>query len=1803
MTRRATAPESSGGGSSGLARGTTPASGYPPACDLGTRGSRALRALRSIAAGACLLSSSALAQSDGVSLFTTDAGTPAAISAGVAAEPGAAMRRDRIGRVDTEYLGALRNEVAAGRSGKLRVNLFRDVEHQASIQRSTSTASGYTLSGPLDDVPFGRVVLVVNNGRTMGRVYTPQGNWSIRTTGAMQTVEPLAPTPLRCGLEAEPPEDEMAARETPERQVLHFDGGSDALRRRRNPSAGATPAVRGTRLVSPPGLGRPSNADAGVPKARFAPPVASSDAVVASDDGDVVDVLVVYPSVVRDIQGGHGRMLSLIDLDIATVNEAYATSGVKLRVELAAAVEVEYDWHLTRGALDWYYTTIYLDDVWIPVLDHLTGKDDGYLDEVHALRDRYAADLVLLHLGDETPRKVARMPIWGIAHGLPEVTGAALEERGFSVATSGDGTVVAHELGHSMGLWHDRHDHWGNEPFPYSHGFRYEHDYTYNVEGDTARVRYGTIMATQTNAIYNGFVLAFSNPDLVHPGDPNLTLGVPGDEPSSAVDGPANAARHLNELRGVLANVRSRADADPCRYELTGGGGQELTGRRGVGGGHELTGGGGQVPAGGGSYRVRIDTQPDCSWAVNTSESVSSVSDPEGTGSAEISYTVTANEGWRRSVEVLVAGRLLVRDQAGSRPITPVCERSAGIMTALKEVHPDSAFVNDNGFLDHRDCTELDFGPDYLASVRRLEYLYGGNRGHPRDVRANTLGDELRTGDFDGLTGLSELWVTDIERVPPGLFSGLTGLRILTLESEYYLYPVELREIAPGAFDGMPGLRVVSIHNSGLRRLEAGTFQGLPKLLRLDFTRSREELTLEPGVFDGLSSLLAMQIGNHIGFNAGLTGLETGLFKDLGQLRMLWLEQQNSLRTLSVGAFDGLSQLRHLRLSESGLAELPAGVFGATPQLRNLVIDDNRLTDLHDDVFDPLPNLDFLTLSGNRLAALPSGLFKNLGALDELNLSRNPLGSLTAATFAGLRNLRGLVLANIGLRRIPPGTFDEVQAVRVLLLPGNRLGALEAGAFRGLKLSALDLWNSGVTSLEAGVFEGQDQMRRLYLADNRIRKLGPGALRGVRRHTLFLMHDNPGTPFTFAPTPYAVLAETTAPGEPVEIAVRIASAAPFWVGVSLAANGGSLSRRETTVYAGEVNNHDPWRPITVTPDGDGPTTVRIDGLPYLFSDYSCRYGEMFALNATGCYRGVRLAAGPPLVLFGIADRSFVRGRGAETVDLVSVFSYFLGAADYEVSTSDQSIAAVQVEDGKLSVTPGATGTAQVVVTATGAGGETLTRRFTVTVRVPAVPLFLSASNPAREGFVRVLNHSDKAGTVGITAIDDAGTWHGPVRLRLRPYGAAQFNSTDLQEGNEAKRLLEGVGVGFVDGDWRLEFESDLDIEALSYVRTEDGFLTPIHDAAPFEDGVHRIATFNPASNVRQVSRLRVINPGREAAEVTVRGTDDTGASPGGPVRFSVPAGAAREFDAMQLEAGAADLDGALGDGEGKWRLAVESDAPVATMSLLENTSTGHLTNLSSAPARPGEDGIHHVALFPAAGDSRNRQGFARVINHSQEAGTVRIAAFDDSGVSFGPLELSVDAGAVAHFNSDDLELGASGKGLSGGTGTGEGDWRLELSSDLDIEVLAYVRTEDGFLTAMHDTVAVRDGRRAVVLLNPGSNASQISRLRLANPLAEDTWVTIHGTDDLGNSPTDQFAYVGIPAGAALTLTAGELEAGLPYPDFDGYWGYWDREPLGDGRGKWRLSVVAEPGVLVQSLLESPTGHLTNLSSAPRMGAH
>lgn len=244
---------------------------------------------------------------------------------------------------------------------------------------------------------------------------------------------------------------------------------------------------------------------------------------------------------------------------------------------------------------------------------------------------------------------------------------------------------------------------------------------------------------------------------------------------------------------------------------------------------------------------------------------------------------------------------------------------------------------------------------------------------------------------------------------------------------------------------------------------------------------------------------------------------------------------------------------------------------------------------------------------------------------------------------------------------------------------------------------------------------------------------------------------------------------------------------------------------------------------------------------------------------------------------------------------------------------------------------------------------------------------------------------------------------------------------------------------------------------------------------------------------------------------------------------------------------------------------------------------------------------HSLPLVKPAGGTQ--ESFLRIINRSDRAGEVTIHAIDDSGNRDGPITLSLAANQTKHLSSRDLEEGNPRKGLSGGIDDGDGDWRLHLTTDLDIEPLAYIRTPDGFVTSMHDVVqpehvytpGVEDYLRyRVWFFNPGTNPRQRSLLRVINVAGIDNEITINALDDEGVSGGEVSFTLG--PYEALTIRSDNLEGGD-----DSLTG-----SFGNGAGKWQLIVTTESArsaqrtvahpIQVMSLLQTPTGHLANLSS-------
>ena len=227
-----------------------------------------------------------------------------------------------------------------------------------------------------------------------------------------------------------------------------------------------------------------------------------------------------------------------------------------------------------------------------------------------------------------------------------------------------------------------------------------------------------------------------------------------------------------------------------------------------------------------------------------------------------------------------------------------------------------------------------------------------------------------------------------------------------------------------------------------------------------------------------------------------------------------------------------------------------------------------------------------------------------------------------------------------------------------------------------------------------------------------------------------------------------------------------------------------------------------------------------------------------------------------------------------------------------------------------------------------------------------------------------------------------------------------------------------------------------------------------------------------------------------------------------------------------------------------------------------------------------------VPLLPSASNPQHA-GLVRIVNPTARAGRVRILAVDDTGRRSDPVVLGMGARETLEFTSRDLEWGGAAFDPEESTGPGMGHWRLEIESDLEVEVSGYVRAADGTLSEMGGVAAPSaDNVHRLALFHPADSSDAASLLRLTNRGGQALVANITGIDDTGASPGGVVS-VEIGAHGSVMLTAAELESGGA--DLLG--------ALGDGGGAWRLDVVSDGDLAVMNLVETPDGHLANLSNA------
>jgi len=189
---------------------------------------------------------------------------------------------------------------------------------------------------------------------------------------------------------------------------------------------------------------RPGGAPALGPRREAAAPAEGAASPAPASKDVVIDVIVAYT---RKAASNYADVKhELIDLAIEEANESFRTSDLAhVKLRLVHAYETNY---VEEGS--------HFDHVW-----RFADKGDGYMEEIHGLRDKHRADVALLIVDD--PK------------------GCGLATRVYADADEAFAVVhhecaaatysVAHEVGHIIGARHDLNLDKILTPFAFGHGY------------------------------------------------------------------------------------------------------------------------------------------------------------------------------------------------------------------------------------------------------------------------------------------------------------------------------------------------------------------------------------------------------------------------------------------------------------------------------------------------------------------------------------------------------------------------------------------------------------------------------------------------------------------------------------------------------------------------------------------------------------------------------------------------------------------------------------------------------------------------------------------------------------------------------------------------------------------------------------------------------------------------------------------------------------------------------------------------------------------------------------------------------------------------------------------------------------------------------------------------------------------------------------------------------------------------------------------------------------------------------------
>ena len=509
-------------------------------------------------------------------------------------------------------------------------------------------------------------------------------------------------------------------------------------------------------------------------------------------------------------------------------------------------------------------------------------------------------------------------------------------------------------------------------------------------------------------------------------------------------------------------------------------------------------------------------------------------------GAAARTYTPTDGDRGK-AVKVRVsftddAGNWETRTSAQTAAVAARAN-SAGICDRTEQVRDDIIGLlnaQDLGSLGIKDCSEVT--EEYLTRIRFLDLAGGGTGGKITS---------LKSGDFEGLSGMSELNLEDnsLSKLPEGVFDGLSSLEMLTMQGNdlgslpegvfddltnlhtLALYDNDLAALPDGVFDGLTKLRTLAISDNKLTALSGDVFTGLGGLTRL--VASNNRLTSLPdGVFSGMSRLQSVNFSGNPSAPFTLTAElerrgEDGVVVTVAAgapfaMTVTLSAEGGTLSATTIVIDGGDTESVAVTVTPSGagavtvsvdsaafsdagtvhdgiqagvgesltLEAAASGICDRTEQVRDAILEMlDHVSDCADVTAADLSGITgFLGVLSNEALTLKSGDFAGLDNLNTLFLDGNQLSALPEDVFAGLGSLEELWLNHTQLSELPEDIFDGLDSLEELWLSSNQLSELPEDVFAGLgNLKMLRLSDNELTALPEDVFDGLESLESLFL--------------------------------------------------------------------------------------------------------------------------------------------------------------------------------------------------------------------------------------------------------------------------------------------------------------------------------------------------------------------------------------------------------------------------------------------------------------------------------------------------------------------------------------------------------------------------------------------------------------------------------------------------------------------------------------------------------------------------------------------------